>query len=105
MTAFDELYDQLGAFKKIVIEYAGSGDEGYIEEIRPEPEVEGLEISGELYADLEEAAYTILEESWGGWEINEGSQGHMTIDVEERSVFLHHGINTLETTYHDNVIA
>ena len=104
MTAFDEIYDRLGAFKKILITYSGSNDEGYVDEIRPEPEVEGFGISYELQRELEDAAYAVLEKHYAGWEINEGAHGHMTIDVLERKVFLHHGTIVEHTEWEDVVV-
>ena len=94
-------WDKLKAFDKIVIEYSGSGDEGYVNDIRIEPEVEGLEISSQLYSELESQAVDLLYENFAGWEINEGSAGHMTIDVKERKVFVHHGW-TIETTEYED---
>jgi hypothetical protein len=104
VSPFDELYDRLGPFKKIVISYHGAGDEGWIEDITPEPEVEGFDLAHDLYKELEEAAYEILEENYGGWEINEGSTGHMTVDVVERQVFIHHGTIVESVEYEDTVI-
>lgn len=102
MTEID--YDLLKVFDKIVITYSGSGDEGYIDDIQPEPKLEGLELSRELQEYLEAVAYDILEDNWAGWEINEGSHGHMTINVKERNVFLHHGEIVESTNWHDSVI-
>lgn len=104
MNEFDEIYDRLGAFEKIVITYAGSNDEGYIEEITPEPLVEGMEISHELEHELEDAAYAVLEKHYAGWEINEGAHGHMTINVVERTVLLHHGTIREVTDWEDLVV-
>lgn len=104
MSAFDELYDQLEAFEKIVITYSGSNDEGYIEDVMPEPGIAGLEISHDLRQELEDAAYEVLESRYAGWEINEGSQGHLTVMVKERQVFLHHGTIVESVEYEDSVI-
>lgn len=83
-------YDRLQAFTTIVIKYAGSGDEGFVDEIYPE-EGEGPGIDHDLERDLEQVAYDILEDRYPGWEINEGSQGTITIHVPERKTVLHHG--------------
>lgn len=101
-------YDKLAAFSKIVIEYSGSNDEGYIGEIRAEPrthprgELPGVEYGTELYKELEAAAYNLLQENFGGWETNEGSHGEITINVKERQVYLHHG-RTIESTQWEDV--
>jgi hypothetical protein len=111
MAAFDEIYDQLGAFAKIVIEYRGSGDEGWIEDItgRSAEDVNDgvdvpLEIEYDLYKELERAAHDVLDDHYAGWEINEGSHGHITITVKERQVFLHHGTIREITDWEDAVI-
>lgn len=95
----DVPYDMLQAFKTIVIEYSGSGDEGHINDIRPEPEVEGLEFRSDLYEDLERFADDVLEANYPGWEINEGSEGTITIHVPERKVILHHGERVESTNW------
>lgn len=46
---------------------------------------------------LEEFAYDALETHCGGWEINEGSQGHVEFLVKEGTVFLHHQENVMST--------
>ena len=104
MSAFDEIYDQLGAFEKIVIVYSGSNDEGYIDDVRPEPAVEGVTISYELQQELEDAAYAVLERHSPGWEINEGSHGHLTVMVKDRQTFLHHGTIVEHTEWEDVVV-
>lgn len=96
-------YEALRAFDKITITYSGSGDEGYINEITPE-RMNGVEIAGDLHEMLESAAYDILSDHFGGWEINEGSHGHMTIDVGEQQVFIHHGNIVESTEWEDKVI-
>lgn len=98
-------YERLQAFEKVLIEYSGSGDEGYINDITAGPAIEGLAIDTELYQDLEDVAYDLLEENFGGWEINEGSAGTMTIDVKERKVSIHHGWTIETTEYEDKEIA
>jgi hypothetical protein len=37
--------------------------------------------------------YQILESNYGGWEINEGSQGTFIINTEEKTVTLNHDMN------------
>lgn len=100
MTELD--YSKLTAYEKVTIEYHGSGDEGFIEGIT------GLPIdldSDELEKYLESWAYDLLEENWGGWEINEGSQGTITIDVKAREVHVHHGENVEQVNWSDHTFA
>ncbi len=105
MTALD--YDRLATlpFKKFVITYAGSNDEGYVEEVSGfiEDGVE-LDVGHDLQRELEEVAYDILESRYAGWEINEGSHGDITIDVVERKAYLHHGEIVESTNWTDSVI-
>ena len=49
-------------------------------------------------------AYNVLEKHYAGWEINEGSQGHITIVVGERKAYLHHGTNREITDWEDVVV-
>lgn len=94
-------YEKLTAFEKVVIGYSGSNDEGYINDITPEPRVEGIEISRDLYEELERIAYDLLEDRHPGWEINEGSTGTIEIDVKARVTRLHHGENFEQTRWYD----
>lgn len=47
---------------------------------------------------IEGLCYDVLESSWGGWEINEGSHGTFTFDVKKRKVHL--GFNAREVISH-----
>jgi hypothetical protein len=74
---------------QITVTYNGGGDNGYIED--------GYEtIDGKLYSVpefLEDISYELLED-FGGWEINEGSQGKITISAN--SIYIEHEWNTEE---------
>lgn len=96
-------YDKLAAagFHTVEIRYAGSGDEGFVNEIIPSPLPDGVELSAELYSELEERAYDVLEGSYAGWEINEGSSGSIKIDVPGRKAQIEHGW-VVESTRWDN---
>jgi hypothetical protein len=88
---------------KVVIEYYGSGDEGSINDITFEPSPINRDITVGQSMDLKAAqeqlcepltdwAYHELSARWGGWEINEGSTGDITIDVAAGTAKFHHGI-------------
>ncbi len=96
-------YDALASagIETVKIDYNGEGDEGSIEEITCEPESDALEYRTELYTEIEHQAYDVLSNEHGGWEINEGSHGHITLNVKERSAFLHHGEHEVVTHWHD----
>jgi hypothetical protein len=70
------------------IHYDGSGDSGAIERIEPQTIPEALQQA------LEEHAYDLLP---GGWEINEGSHGVITIDVNEGCLVVEHSWRVIET--------
>ena len=58
------------------VSYSGGGDDGYIED-------DGYDDEGNQYRlsdDLENFLYSKLNNSFGGWEINEGSSGKFIIN-------------------------
>ena len=71
----------------LTLKYNGGGDSGYIESDfdngEPSP------------GAVEEWCYKQLEENFGGWEINEGSQGEFQFDFNEKTVILSHTYNTM----------
>jgi hypothetical protein len=71
----------------LVLKYNGGGDSGYIES-----DFENGEPSPGV---VEEWCYQQLEENFGGWEINEGSQGEFRFDFNEKTVTLSHAYNTV----------
>ena len=93
----DEIYEyflEVGKFldeikaTSTTISYNGSGDSGYIEGT-----YESEKGSGDVPAAIEDICYKILEE-YGGWEINEGSQGKIVFTKDEIDV--QHQWNTEE---------
>ena len=73
----------------LVLRYNGGGDSGYIES-----DFENGERSPD---EVEEWCYKQLEENFGGWEINEGSQGEFQFDFNEKTVILSHTYNIEES--------
>ena len=74
---------------KMIVGYSGSGDSGYIDgDYKTE---DGQ--SGGTPAGIEDICYDLLEE-YGGWEINEGSQG--TITFTKDFIEVEHEWNTEE---------
>lgn len=104
MEAFD--YDALQAagIETVVVEYNGSGDEGYIEDITASPDKAAVEYPSPLYDDVQQVAYDLLSRHHGGWEINEGSNGTITINVKERKAVIHHGENEIKQTWSDTEV-
>jgi len=71
----------------LTLKYNGGGDSGYIESDfdngEPSP------------GAVEEWCYQQLSDNFGGWEINEGSQGEFQFDFNEKTVILQHTYNTM----------
>lgn len=55
----------------------------------------GMQI--EVPVPLQDFCYNRLESLFGGWEINEGSQGRFEVDMEDKSVTLYHQSNIEES--------
>ena len=74
----------------IIIEYQGGGDDGYIDG-------KGKGDNGEEYdlsAGMSDVVYSYLQQSFGGWENNEGAYGKITVTKEE--IQIDHIWNTRE---------
>jgi hypothetical protein len=72
------------------LRYNGSGDSGYIEDY--------FEGGKNVPSSVEDWCYRQLENSHGGWEINEGSQGEFIFDLKNKTVTLDHTYNTEESS-------
>jgi hypothetical protein len=76
--------------ERITIKYQGGGDDGYIENT-------GVDDKGDEYslsAGMEDVVYSYLEQSFGGWENNEGASGGIIVTKEE--IQIDHIWNTRE---------
>jgi hypothetical protein len=79
----------------LVLKYNGGGDSGYIES---HFDSGARNPYGEsVPTEVEEWCYQQLEENFGGWEINEGSQGEFQFDFNEKTVILSHAYNIEES--------
>jgi hypothetical protein len=67
------------------LDYTGGGDSGYIES--------QFTSGAEVPAEIEDWCYQKLENLHGGWEINEGSHGYFTFNIETRVIELEHTYN------------
>jgi len=69
---------------QLAVDYSGYGDSGEIESTY-------IDETGD-YKDIptrvEDILYRVLEDAYGGWEINDGSYG--TINIEDGEVFIEH---------------
>jgi hypothetical protein len=95
-----ELISRLEALGVDVAEarYNGSGDSGCVEEVRAIAwSGITIDLPQEERSAIEDEAYNFLEESYPGWEINDGSMGQFRLNVPRRSVTLEH--NEYSTEY------
>jgi N-methylhydantoinase B/oxoprolinase/acetone carboxylase alpha subunit len=80
-------------YKKATISFEGGGDSGYIDD---SIYFTNGRNSVSKFDKLEDYLYSLLEDALPGWEINDGSQGTFTIDLEQGTINLTLGINTTE---------
>jgi hypothetical protein len=96
--AFLAGYPQLA---KVVAEYSGYNDEGYLEAVEcfdaagkpvtaPEARRKPKYPDEYVRPRLEELLYELLEARYGGWELNAGSYGTITVDVPAQKVRVDH---------------
>ncbi len=74
----------------LTLKYNGGGDEGYIDS--------NFGNGSPVPTKIEEWCYQQLEENFGGWEINEGSQGEFQFDFDTKVVELGHSYNTQDNS-------
>jgi hypothetical protein len=83
----------------LILKYNGSGDSGYIEN-------DFEETGNQVPAGIEDWCYRALENNFGGWEINEGSDGEFVFDFNNSMVTLNHAMNVeehdVDTIYKEN---
>ena len=82
----DELVNQYGDY--CLVNYEGGGDSGWINN-----DVESQTGNNEMNGKLEDISYDLLELYYGGWEINEGSQGSIKYDFQRQTVEISHNQN------------
>lgn len=69
------------------LDYSGGGDSGYLES--------SFDGGGRVPAEIEDWCYQRLENNYGGWEINEGSQGYFIFNLSSEIIELEHTYNEL----------
>jgi hypothetical protein len=79
--------------------YDGSGDSGWIQDM-----VDSSKGSKGLNEQLEYICYDLLEVFYGGWEINEGSNGSIDFNFEDQTVDLYHNQNVEENVDEEYMI-
>ena len=91
MTQFEELISK-GYQQPFEVDFSGGGDSGYVE-------AEGSDYNNKrfkLTPKMDDLAYRALSD-FGGWEINEGSQGNIVFDLEDKSASANLTWNTENT--------
>ena len=87
---FDDI--QIPEDQYLRLGYNGGGDDGYID----------LNFDNHhgspVPTEIEEWCYKELEENFGGWEINEGSQGEIQFNFDTKVVELGHSYNTIDNS-------
>jgi hypothetical protein len=101
---FDYTALEAAGFTKVTIDYSGHNDEGWINDIIGEldSDVPAVVLQDDLYRAVEQAAYDVLYDNFGGWEINEGSSGQIILDVKARKANIAHDW-VVESTQRENV--
>jgi hypothetical protein len=80
---------------KLTLSYNGSGDSGFIEGV--------FDVTADsVPAAIEDWCYEQLERYFGGWEINEGSDGEFIFDFHNMTIELNHTYN-VEADGHDTI--
>ena len=82
-----ELFKDGNVPEKLEVRFDGGGDSGYINSL-----FENTKIP--VPAGIEDYCYTLLEQNFGGWEINEGSQGNFVFYLKDEIVELNFSENT-----------
>jgi hypothetical protein len=79
----------------LTLKYHGVGDSGYIEN-------DFDETGDHVPAGVDDWCYQVLEDKFGGWEVNEGSDGEFVFDFNNSMVTLNHTMN-IETNDTDTI--
>ena len=78
----------------LVINYNGYGDSGQVDYFETQPTK--VDLTGAEQQPIENFAYDLLGALHGGWEINEGSNGTITLDLVN---------NTIKHDHWENIIS
>lgn len=102
-----ELFDTLKMYGivQVIINYSGAGDSGQTDDISIKPETrdemldEKMESGKTIREALDEFAWQGIEENEGGFYNNDGGDGQIIFDVNERTVKMEHNNNVMEQVY------
>lgn len=79
-----------GGKADLVIRYDGSGDDGSITSIAVRVGKKRLRLPAAMHEQIDAWTYELLGNSYPGWEIDDGSSGEITVDVQTRQVTHEH---------------
>lgn len=75
----------------LTLRYNGSGDSGFVDGT--------FDNNKDVPSYLKNWCYEILEANYGGWEINEGSDGSFELDMDNRIIHHYHSYNEEKNEY------
>jgi hypothetical protein len=87
---------------RVTIPYDGCGDSGTVDDPIGYRGDEEIELPQDLSESLVSAAYNLLP---GGWEINEGSSGELTLDIPQRSLRRNHAWRVLQEDREEELLS
>jgi len=79
-----------GGPAELVISYAGQGDSGGITSVAVRQGKQTVRLPTTLQDQVEDWAWKLLAGSYPGWEINEGSSGEISVNIQTREVTHEH---------------
>jgi len=85
--------------EEVIVHYSGYGDSGDIEHVEVKPS--GKELQDDEEDILSDLTFELLGARHGGWEINEGSNGTVSLDLKKGSIEHDHYTNYV-SQHHDN---
>lgn len=87
---------------KATASYDGGGDSGSVDMVSF-VDKNGKNLENTALSDLlTDIAYRFLEEKHPGWEINDGSQGQLVVDISNESMKLEHNERYTDSTYYES---
>lgn len=89
-------YMKQKGYSEGIVEFNGSDDSGYIEERIIFDELK-TEKGINDFVGVEDFLYEMLNNTMGGWEINEGSYGTIHFNLDERTVTVEMTVNQMTT--------
>lgn len=91
-------YMKQKGYSEGIVEFNGSGDSGYIEERIEFDDIKNRDRKRvDDFNRVEDFLYEMLDNTMGGWEINEGSYGTIHFNLDERTVTVEMMVNQMTT--------